>query len=185
MSRITPAYAGKRSTAAILRSAFWDHPRLCGEKRWQSMKKTMCCRITPAYAGKSVLVQLCKLLVWDHPRLCGEKIPWWYRPSCQLGSPPPMRGKVPAFCFGSGNGGITPAYAGKSVRQKHTVGSCRDHPRLCGEKPESSHHVQNNMGSPPPMRGKETDLTVGKLSDRITPAYAGKSDILNHECAKI
>ena len=35
------------------------------------------------------------------------------------------------------------------------------------------------------MRGKETDLTVGKLSDRITPAYAGKSDILNHECAKI
>ena len=31
--RITPAYAGKSTIPAYLSSVFWDHPRLCGEKR--------------------------------------------------------------------------------------------------------------------------------------------------------
>ena len=30
--------------------------------------------------------------------------------------------------------GITPAYAGKSVKFTAFVGKIRDHPRLCGEK---------------------------------------------------
>ena len=29
---ITPAYAGKRSSMLFSASAFWDHPRICGEK---------------------------------------------------------------------------------------------------------------------------------------------------------
>ena len=30
---ITPAYAGKSTIPEDLSSVFWDHPRLCGEKR--------------------------------------------------------------------------------------------------------------------------------------------------------
>ena len=51
-------------------------------------------RITPAYAGKSVPVDPRRHLSGDHPRLCGEK---------QI---------QPDLC--PSQGGITPAYAGKS-----------------------------------------------------------------------
>ena len=71
-SRITPAYAGKRSSTADISRHFGDHPRLCGEKlfvwKWKRgivgspppMRGKGCdgigalkeIRITPAYAGK-------------------------------------------------------------------------------------------------------------------------------------
>ena len=72
MKRITPAYAGKSGYTRQRTSGRWDHPRLCGEKKyketkeqWQAgspppmrgkdNKKTnthITLRITPAYAGK-------------------------------------------------------------------------------------------------------------------------------------
>ena len=71
--RITPAYAGKRRRARPWTLPYWDHPRVCGEKRthrklqpWQQgspprmrgkvqilLRFQRCVRITPAYAGKS------------------------------------------------------------------------------------------------------------------------------------
>ena len=71
--RITPAYAGKSLAEFGKTSKVWDHPRLCGEKKWFMTKKTFMAgspppmrgkalhtfliscyyRITPAYAGKS------------------------------------------------------------------------------------------------------------------------------------
>ena len=52
-----------------------------------------------------------------------------------------------------------------------------DHPRGCGEKATSIYTGQDNIGSPPQVRGKDR----GKMSDvvfvRITPAGAGKSHI--------
>ena len=70
-------------------------------------------RITPAHAGKRY-AKLSRIHEnGDHPRPCGEK------PTCardrvpELGSPPPMRGKV----FKTENAyiptRITPAHAGK------------------------------------------------------------------------
>ncbi len=32
IDRITPACAGKRRSDWIIRSIYWDHPRVCGEK---------------------------------------------------------------------------------------------------------------------------------------------------------
>ena len=65
-----------------------------------------------------------------------------------------MRGKAEAITSASGSMGITPAYAGKSVRtldmQRHTV------------------------GSPPRMRGKVTVAALAIFGGGITPAYAGK-----------
>ena len=70
--------------------------------------------ITPAYAGKSFSNVTGFFKEQDHPRLCGEKYAqkeFFYK---NLGSPPPMRGKVAAFFEPIASLGITPAYAGKS-----------------------------------------------------------------------
>ena len=45
-----------------------------------------------------------------------------------------MRGKVAVSGVDFYDAGITPAYAGKSLRLPSTRSAGRDHPRLCGEK---------------------------------------------------
>ena len=50
-----------------------------------------------------------------------------------------------------------------------------DHPRLCGEKNTVERFQFHFVGSPPPMRGKEVQLSLVLSSCGITPAYAGKS----------
>ena len=52
----------------------------------------------------------------------------------QVGSPPPMRGKVGLGTFEAYRSGITPAYAGKSLGCFFSSLIDKDHPRLCGEK---------------------------------------------------
>ena len=86
-----------------------------------------------------------------------------------------MRGKVISsvvmalFCR------ITPAYAGKSRNRPAAQKRVWDHPRLCGEKEPQKYPAFRPRGSPPPMRGKVVIARYGTSSNRITPAYAGKS----------
>ena len=130
---ITPAYAGKSGTFAMPQFTQQDHPRLCGEKPERSrlypcregspppMRGKACVevakihfeRITPAYAGKRRCGQHSGLSLQDHPRLCGEKTSTIMRFGRKLGSPPPMRGKVPKSGGVMSGDRITPAYAGK------------------------------------------------------------------------
>ena len=132
-------------------------------------------RITPAYAGKSVSKCNVFCITQDHPRLCGEKPPHAVALLPVVGSPPPMRGKVyPRINTGIPIG-ITPAYAGKSGCTITVAISGKDHPRLCGEKFTFFRLYSGEKGSPPPMRGKAVVLDVKDTSERITPAYAGKS----------
>ena len=70
-------------------------------------------RITPAYAGKRFADFLREASNEDHPRLCGEKLETRHDFTEKLGSPPPMRGKVPNHDSTQNTMGITPAYAGK------------------------------------------------------------------------
>ena len=111
----------------------------------------------------------------DHPRLCGEKCIQDDHPALELGSPPPMRGKVSQFWDTCSRSRITPAYAGKSS-QRHAGGTVlQDHPRLCGEKPVMRSLRPSCLGSPPPMRGKVIRRDRAVICSWITPAYAGKS----------
>ena len=91
-------------------------------------------RITPAYAGKSVTVLSILRPIEDHPRLCGEKSLLTDFANACKGSPPPMRGKGTETVSAKACGGITPAYAGKSLLTDRLMKITRDHPRLCGEK---------------------------------------------------
>ena len=114
--------------------------------------------ITPAYAGKSSTRPVSESLSQDHPRLCGEKCSRSFTLSFTPGSPPPMRGKeVPYGCI-IDTEGITPAYAGKSRSDCCGNRGTKDHPRLCGEKPEPPPEPFSARGSPPPMRGKGGEL---------------------------
>ena len=132
-------------------------------------------RITPAYAGKSFKNSKFSRVAQDHPRLCGEKgSPSLYSRSSS-GSPPPMRGKAPFRFVVVACGGITPAYAGKSIRTLRNSHHDQDHPRLCGEKFSNCDEKTTCVGSPPPMRGKGYCVAKRQIVRRITPAYAGKS----------
>ena len=93
-SRITPAHAGKRNGRPESGRPFWDHPRTCGEKAFESpalhsvtgspphmrgkavivLDNFTILGITPAHAGKSVSDKTPHSFRWDHPRTCGEKI---------------------------------------------------------------------------------------------------------------
>ena len=86
-----------------------------------------------------------------------------------------MRGKVVSAAQQKIPDRITPAYAGKSCTAVPPALSSRDHPRLCGEKEYLTIGLVEDMGSPPPMRGKARQSAAAALSGRITPAYAGKS----------
>ena len=88
-----------------------------------------------------------------------------------------MRGKdalgIPeSICFR-----ITPAYAGKRIVAPGGSSPVTDHPRLCGEKGRWSVRMQLLVGSPPPMRGKAGFAYNIDAINRITPAYAGKSQV--------
>ena len=131
--------------------------------------------ITPAYAGKSHSKRTREKINGDHPRLCGEKAVVGNYNRIFVGSPPPMRGKVFFFDPEHLRIGITPAYAGKRVALHLHIGFRRDHPRLCGEKPDWDGLDKTAQGSPPPMRGKEFLWIMPTPVFRITPAYAGKS----------
>ena len=131
-------------------------------------------RIIPAYAGKSITAVLPSQIARNHPRACGEKRRTTIQRVRQEGSPPRMRGKVKVFAHLSEVSGITPAYAGKSVRFSVTTSPVRDHPRVCGEKPASLGSTVWRSGSPPRMRGKGVQRDCPLVGMGITPAYAGK-----------
>ena len=117
--------------------------------------------ITPAYAGKSA----------DYFGVTTD----------YLGSPPPMRGKDWRFHSGHASQRITPAYAGKRPVVAAVLNRVRDHPRLCGEKYGRVLADVIDIGSPPPMRGKDKEFLQQYTNIRITPAYAGKRKILGGE----
>ena len=195
---ITPACAGKRRSDWIIRSIYWDHPRVCGEKALKSWLMSgdvgspprvrgkakgtdifeLAQGITPACAGKSGGLPCRVHRCGDHPRVCGEKWPPSKAHRLGGGSPPRVRGKdcTPYYfaCFVR----ITPACAGKSKTSAVGCPGCRDHPRVCGEKTKPVPAGGILMGSPPRMRGKAVHHKHRHSPGRITPACAGKSSCL-------
>ena len=130
--------------------------------------------ITPACAGKSELPRFFLRCPWDHPRVCGEKMVSMIPHRRSRGSPPRVRGKERTVPEQRSGNGITPACAGKSSASSSSVHRSRDHPRVCGEKRKTGAVPAPLPGSPPRMRGKGEEGLRRCLSERITPAYAGK-----------
>ena len=134
--------------------------------------------ITPAGAGKTLILPTRSCAGKDHPRRCGENTS---RDSFFLpgkGSPPQVRGKHCNVLSQRTAIGITPAGAGKTYRQHEHVETAEDHPRRCGENPQSPAQIFRALGSPPQVRGKPTPLQSHAPLSGITPAGAGKTMLL-------
>ena len=84
--------------------------------------------ITPAYAGKRQMARKAGRTKPDHPRVCGEKSVVILLCVATFGSPPRMRGKAGPNSAYNMASGITPAYAGKSLRKTPPPARQRDHP---------------------------------------------------------
>ena len=121
--RITPAYAGKRSSQRNVFKFFRDHPRLCGEKADCEGGDLVVKGSPPPMRGKVSSYAGKVTAETDHPRLCGEKFDVPQNFHMPIGSPPPMRGKDRNARECKRFAGITPAYAGKRC--------CRVRHRCC------------------------------------------------------
>ncbi len=151
-----------------------EPPRRRGEVRTFCTAKGII-RITPAWAGKSLHFFHFLGGGKDHPRMGGEKLMGRPRRSVGAGSPPRRRGKALHRVKNDLRYGITPAWAGKSTVVLPTPGYLWDHPRVGGEKLLQFALPLLLTGSPPRGRGKvDTDCILNR-TERITPAWAGKS----------
>ena len=152
-------------------------------KVWDSFKHFMGEGITPACAGKSSPSCCFQRQTGDHPRMCGEKRPVDGQSGLGLGSPPHVRGKGSFPPLALGQIGITPACAGKSCQASCLPRSCRDHPRMCGEKCNKRKSAVMEpgtgscKGSPPHVRGKVSHSGKRWCCYGITPACAGKRKV--------
>ena len=136
-------------------------------------------RITPADAGKTTCTTPQHLRRFYHPRGCGENKLGQIYNHFFLGSPPRMRGKTTEKLAKSLIQRITPADAGKTSSARKYSATCRDHPRGCGENVKKKLLAPYTAGSPPRMRGKQALLRSQAMTQRITPADAGKTDFIN------
>ena len=73
--------------------------------------------------------------------------------------------------------GITPAYAGNTYKNRGIKCGSKDHPRLRGEHVERYWKADGQEGSPPPTRGTHLKSSSDLLINRITPAYAGNTNV--------
>ena len=89
-----------------------------------------------------------------------------------------MRGKGRILARSDLDSGITPAHAGKSSAHMRVYAYIRDHPRPCGEKVGGNLLELFVVGSPPPMRGKVPRHAIGVVCCGITPAHAGKRNMM-------
>ncbi len=112
--------------------------------------------------------------------MCGEKKGNRLKMPLIQGSPPHVRGKdsfilnFPLFSR------ITPACAGKRWGRMGNGEKRQDHPRMCGEKSSLFDSCPKTAGSPPHVRGKAWDWSQFGVSNRITPACAGKSRLYEY-----
>ena len=172
---ITPARAGKRTTAAAICRSCRDHPRVGGEKLFRVISGVSIvgspprkrgkvhdfdqigrsAGITPAWAGKRPWMPSDSSSSRDHPRVGGEKLALWPAVRKALGSPPRRRGKACPCTSQAGYSRITPAWAGKSYCPATRSFWSWDHPRMGREKTMYFEDKYFCRGSPPRRRGKE------------------------------
>ena len=75
-------------------------------------------------------------------------------------------------------GGIALRLRGKNCVKCPPRAAPRITPRPREEKPDDEEYMEFELGSPPPTRGKDVCIRQRFHKPRITPAHAGKSQIV-------
>ena len=119
--RITPACAGKSTICGEWQQTFGGSPPHVRGKDMDTLQTVHDARITPACAGKRATICSSSTMKRDHPRMCGEKRYDLPGVACLVGSPPHVRGKVPALDAMVRHDRITPACAGKRLKRSRST----------------------------------------------------------------
>ena len=91
-----------------------------------------------------------------------------------MGSPPHRRGKGGTDRSGDLRHGFTPAQAGKSWNRHRPSRHSANHPRACGEKPNSRRMSSCRVGSPPRGRGKACGRAAPRAQKGDHPRVGGE-----------
>ncbi len=132
-------------------------------------------RITPACAGSTTKSTSTNGPGEDHPRIRGEHFVSSIGLSADTGSPPHTGGALIVFLSPGLVLGITPAYAGSTVKLSAFGTNNQDHPRIRGEHTPSFSGYSTTRGSPPHTRGTPHLCPAAGPRRGITPAYAGNT----------
>ena len=193
--RITPARAGKTCREWYSGPRYGDHPRSCGKDKevpdWilnllgspPLVRERLIAilviyphqGITPARAGKTCRSVNRGCIFRDHPRSCGKDDDTITFLQVNRGSPPLVRERLIVEFAHHRLVGITPARAGKTMRDKFTEWLVQDHPRSCGKDWCKISYAAQIGGSPPLVRERLLELAIGCANHGITPARAGKT----------
>ena len=176
--RSTPARAGKTFQLIYKVTVALDHPRRCGENCNITSTTAGTNGITPAGAGKTQACYCRYAPALDHPRRCGENLADSRAMSAPEGSPPQVRGKPSSVSAAVRALRITPAGAGKTRHMGRIYLADEDHPRRCGENGSNTKATKEAQGSPPQVRGKPVHGNRVNRAVGITPAGAGKTQVL-------
>ena len=192
---IIPACAGSTPSSPRPPRAGWNHPRVRGEHRARqrstlpgsgSSPHTRGARdnaparrpllgIIPACAGSTSWRIGVQGFLRNHPRMRGEHAIPGSRPSRASGSSPHARGTLLAPRLPVGAQGIIPACAGSTCTPRPRLAPWWDHPRMRGERKDSSSPSTPSAGSSPHTRGTlHLDVPL-HLVGEISPACAGST----------
>ena len=192
---LIPAWAGKTpiTVAGCRRSR--AHPRVGGENPREALTRSsqggssprgrgkqagdVCPsergRLIPAWAGKTFYVFVCLVAHRAHPRVGGENSSSSVSTRMPKGSSPRGRGKHCSPARTGTGSGLIPAWAGKTIRFARATHAARAHPRVGGENRSTIRQPLAGMGSSPRGRGKRKLGPNECLSERLIPAWAGKT----------
>ena len=145
---------GKNKSQGLTTRYYSGSPPRVREKLEEASASVVKARITPACAGKTVFFFDECSIYQDHPRVCGKNLTLCIYYIIVLGSPPRVREKRTSHRPKLFPPGITPACAGKTRFCWRCLGSCRDHPRVCGKNAINTLVRQYDSGSPPRVREK-------------------------------
>ncbi len=193
--RLIPAYAGRTLGSVNAAAGCGAHPRLRGadrRRRWclsllhgsspltrgglrpiQSVPSMS--GLIPAYAGRTQAVETAVDCSWAHPRLRGADVAFGHDCQDKPGSSPLTRGGLSSPTTPRCGGGLIPAYAGRTQKNRAPAKCDRAHPRLRGADPAGWGCESCLHGSSPLTRGGQLIGFLNSVMLRLIPAYAGRT----------
>ena len=135
--------------------------------------------LIPAWAGKTRRHARRARRKPAHPRVGGENSPTPPPTAHAAGSSPRGRGKLAALSDEQASTRLIPAWAGKTTWPPAWIGASWAHPRVGGENNVRFHVNAIDTGSSPRGRGKRKCHERPRRSQRLIPAWAGKTSAIH------
>ena len=202
--RFIPAFAGNATREIDAERELPVHPRVCGERSFQSASihatagssprlrgthvgphpADLHNRFIPAFAGNAWPPVPGMPAGSVHPRVCGERISLSDGAVKRGGSSPRLRGTRDDHHRRVDRRRFIPAFAGNapSLETQGRIGPV--HPRVCGERCCGFGAAKPGSGSSPRLRGTLRRCFRPRARERFIPAFAGNAP-QRHRCSPL